>query len=82
MNKDKVVAESWYDADGFAIRLEDGAGSRRYLYDDDGNLVQTTKYDYGDYEVELSGITVRISVMKKLVKRKRHGHEHESDYRR
>lgn len=48
----RVVYEKYYDTDGFAIMLEDGAVSRRFQYDDDGNLILTTKYDYGDHEVE------------------------------
>ena len=47
-----VVYEKYYDVDGFAIMLEDGAVSRRYQYDEEGNLIKTTKYDYGDHEVE------------------------------
>ena len=48
----RVVYEKYYDTDGFAIMLEDGAVSHRYQYDDDGNLIKDTKYDYGDHEVE------------------------------
>ena len=48
----RVVYEKFYDTDGFAIMLEDGAVSYRYEYDDYGNLIRTTKYDYGDHEVE------------------------------
>ena len=48
----RVVYEKYYDTDGFAIMLEDGAVSRRFQYDDDGNLILTTKYDYGDHEVK------------------------------
>ena len=49
---DRVVYEKYFDTDGFAIMLEDGAVSHRYEYDEDGNLIKTTKYDYGDHEVE------------------------------
>ncbi len=49
---DRMVYEKYFDTDGFAIMLEDGAVSRRYEYDDDGNLIKTTKYDYADHEVE------------------------------
>lgn len=48
----RVVYEKFYDTDGFAIMLEDGAVSYRYVYDDDGKLIETTKYDYGDHVVE------------------------------
>ena len=48
----RVEYEKYFDIDGFAIMLEDGAVSRRFQYDDDGNLIKTTKYDYGDHEVE------------------------------
>lgn len=48
----RLVYEKYYDTDGFAIMLEDGAVSRRFEYDDDGNLIKTTKYDYGDHEVQ------------------------------
>ena len=48
----RVVYEKFFDTDGFAIMLEDGSVSRRYQYDDDGNLIQITKYDFGDHEVQ------------------------------
>ena len=48
----RVVYEKFYDTDGFAIMLEDGAVSYRYQYDDDGKIIKITKYDYGDHEVE------------------------------
>ena len=48
----RVVYEKFFDTDGFAIMLEDGAVSRRFEYNDDGELIRTTKYDYGDHEVE------------------------------
>ena len=51
-DKDNINREKYFDTDGFAIMLEDGAVSHRYEYDDDGNLIKTTKYDYGDHEVE------------------------------
>ncbi len=47
----RIEYEKYYDIDGFAIMLEDGAVSRRYEYDDNGILIKTTKYDYGDHEV-------------------------------
>lgn len=47
----RVVYEKYFGTDGFATVLEDGAVSRRFQYDDDGNLVKTTKYDYADHEV-------------------------------
>ena len=47
----RVVYEKYFGTDGFATVLEDGAVSRRFRYDDDGNLVQTTKYDFVDHEV-------------------------------
>ena len=48
----RVVYEKFYDTDGFAIMLDDGAVSYRYQYNENGELIQTTKYDYGDHEVE------------------------------
>ncbi len=48
----RVVYEKFYGTDGFATMLADGAVSYRYEYDDDGNLIRTTKYDYNDHEVE------------------------------
>ena len=48
----RVEYEKFFDTDGFAIMLEDGAVSYRYLYDEDGKLIKTTKYDYADHEVE------------------------------
>ena len=48
----RIIYEKYYDTDGFAIMLEDGAVSRRFEYNDDGELIRTTKYDYGDHEVE------------------------------
>ena len=48
----RVIYEKFFDTDGFAIMLEDGAVSYRYQYDESGNLIKTTKYDYGDHEVE------------------------------
>lgn len=50
--QNRVVYEKFFDTDGFAIMLEDGAVSYRYTYDEDGNLVKRTKYDYGDWEIE------------------------------
>ena len=47
----RVIYEKFYDTDGFAIMLEDGAVSYRYVYNEDGELIRTTKYDYGDHEV-------------------------------
>ena len=47
----RVVYEKYFGTDGFATTLEDGAVSRRFEYDDDGNLIRTTKYDYADHEV-------------------------------
>lgn len=47
----RIIYEKYYDTDGFAIMLEDGAVSRRFEYNDDGELIRTTKYDYGDHEV-------------------------------
>ena len=32
--------------------LEDGAVSYRYEYNDAGEVIKKTKYDYGDHEVE------------------------------
>ena len=48
----RVVYEKFYDTDGFAIMLADGAVSYRYTYDENGKLTETKKYDYGDHEVE------------------------------
>ena len=48
----RVVYEKYYDTDGFAVMLEDGAVSHRYEYDDDGKLIKDTKYDYADHEVK------------------------------
>ena len=48
----RVKYEKFFDTDGFAIMLADGAVSYRYEYDDDGELLQITKYDYMDREVE------------------------------
>lgn len=49
---DRVVYEKFYGTDGFATILEDGASYYRYAYDDAGNVVKVTKYDYWDKEVE------------------------------
>ena len=48
----RVEYEKFYDTDGFAIMLPDGAVSYRYEYNDDGEVIRKTKYDYGDHEVE------------------------------
>ena len=48
----RVEYEKFYDTDGFAIMLDDGAVSYRYEYNDDGQLIKRTKFDYGDHEVE------------------------------
>ena len=48
----RVVYEKFYDTDGFAIMLPEGAVSYRYEYDTDGNLVKTTAYDYFDHEIQ------------------------------
>ena len=48
----RVVYEKYYDTDGFAVMMADGAVSYRYEYDEDGELIRTTKYDYGDHVVE------------------------------
>ena len=48
----RVIYEKYFGTDGFATELADGAVSHRYEYDDDGNLIRTTKYDYADHEVE------------------------------
>ena len=47
----RVTYEKYFDTDGFAIQLENGAVSCRYAYDEEGNLVSTTLYDYFDHEV-------------------------------
>ena len=48
----RVEYEKFYDTDGFAIMLPDGAVSYRYEYNDAGEVIKKTKYDYGDHEVE------------------------------
>ena len=48
----RVAYEKFYDTDGFAVILEDDAVSYRYEYDEDGNMIRKTKYDYYDHEVE------------------------------
>ena len=48
----RVEYEKFYDTDGFAIMLPDGAVSYRYEYNDDGEMIKKTKYDYADHEVE------------------------------
>ena len=48
----RVVYEKYYGTDGFAVMLEDGTVSRRYKYDEDGNLIETTRYDFADHPVE------------------------------
>lgn len=48
----RVVYEKFFDTDGFAIMLEDGAVSYRYRYDENGKIAEITKYDYGDHVVE------------------------------
>ena len=48
----RVDYEKFYGPDGFAVMLEDGAVSYRYVYDDEGQLLKTTKYDFADHEVE------------------------------
>ena len=48
----RVEYEKFYDTDGFAIMLDDGAVSYRYEYNDAGEVIKKTKYDYGDHEVE------------------------------
>ena len=48
----RVAYEKFYGTDGFATMLEDGAVSYRYEYNENGDLIKTTKYDYGDHEVE------------------------------
>ena len=47
----RLVYEKYFGTDGFAIKLENGAVSRRFEYDEAGNLIKTTKYDYADHEV-------------------------------
>ena len=48
----QVVYEKFYDTDGFAVILPDGAVCYRYEYDEDGNMIRKTGYDYYDHEVE------------------------------
>ena len=49
----RVVYEKFYDTDGFAIMIETGAVSYRYTYDDEGNMIQRTAYDYFDHEIQI-----------------------------
>ena len=48
----RLVYEKYFDTDGFAIALEDGTVAYRYEYDNNGNLIRTTRHDYGDREIE------------------------------
>lgn len=48
----RVIYEKFFDTDGFAVMLPNGAVSYQYVYDEDGNLTQKTAYDYFDHEVE------------------------------
>ena len=48
----RVIYEKFYGTDGFATQLEDGSVSRRYEYDDKGNLIKTTRYDFSDRQIE------------------------------
>ena len=48
----RVSYEKFYGTDGFAIRLADGTVSYRFQYDDEGNLLKTTRYDFADHELE------------------------------
>ena len=48
----RVDYEKFFGTDGFAIRLPDGAVSYRYQYDDEGNILKQSKYDFADHEIE------------------------------
>ena len=48
----RVDYEKFYGTDGFAVMLEDGAVSYRYQYNDSGEMIKKTKYDFSDHEVE------------------------------
>ena len=50
--ENRVIYEKYFDTDGFAIMLEDGAVSRRFEYNEAGEIIKTTKYDYSDHVVE------------------------------
>ena len=48
----RMVYEKFYGTDGGTIQMADGAVAYRYEYDDDGELIRTTKYDWMDHEIE------------------------------
>ena len=48
----RVEYEKFFDTDGFAVMLPDGAVSYRYEYNEEGKMIRKRKYDYGDHEVE------------------------------
>ena len=50
----RVVYEKFYDTDGFAIMTAEGVVSYRYVYDDEGRMIQRTAYDYFDHEIPLT----------------------------
>ncbi len=47
----RIVYEKFYGTDGGTIRMEDGAVSYRYEYDDDGKQIRIRKYDWLDHEI-------------------------------
>ena len=48
----RIVYEKFYGTDGFAVTLADGTVSRRYEYDEEGNLIRVTRYDLMDRPLE------------------------------
>ena len=51
-SRKQVDYEKFYGVDGFAVKLDDGSSCVRYTYDDEGNLLYSTKYDYYDHVIE------------------------------
>ena len=47
----RVIYEKFFDTNSFAVMIPEGAVSYRYTYDEDGNMISVTAYDYYDHPI-------------------------------